>query len=698
MPSLSELTEQIPRLLFRAREVLRRYWWVLVVTLALALAHQVWKHMNTPPYYISRGEMFIPAQVSTPGEGVVQENMTSFLGNQIDFMKSSMVAREARQRVQVLHPDLEPAPVSLSVSIKPDTTIFSLEAVGAEPAYTQAYLDGVMESFINFRKRMRAESSESAALAIHEKMLGLEKEVEELEEALFAFQEKHSLVALQEQGSLATQYLARVNNQIADLETQLRLVENLSAEEHLARSAKELAQEDSEGAGTTAPALRLPTLEAGSDYQQARAELEQLQTERDEYATYLKARHPKMIRFQSEIERMQRRLGILREQAMVRLSEQEVSLKRQLADLRGVADKWEEEALAISRLSTEHERLKTRLERAKQVYDQLLQSIQNIDLSMSVERQKVAVLKEASPAQKRASQLREHVVAGAGMGFGVGFAVLVVIGLLDNRIVSSEDLEGHFHRDVLGVIPLEKSISPERADWIRKRDDHHLFAESCRNLRSSLVFSMREENGPQVLAVTSAVPAEGKSTITCNLGIALAQMGKRTILIDGDLRRGTLNKFFDRERKPGFSELLTGAVSMDDVLSQTAVPGLDLITSGEYPKQPGELLVSGRMDEVLAQLRARYDYVLFDTAPVMASDDTTGLLTKTDGALFCVRSGSTTMRQVKLSLNRLKTSEAAVLGFVLNFVSTRNSDYYYYRKYSRYYDYRAGEKETKQTA
>jgi tyrosine-protein kinase Etk/Wzc len=190
---------------------------------------------------------------------------------------------------------------------------------------------------------------------------------------------------------------------------------------------------------------------------------------------------------------------------------------------------------------------------------------------------------------------------------------------------------------------------------------------------------------PTVFMVTSAIPSEGKSTVAANLGVAIAFTASRTLVIDADLRRGHLDAQFGLKKKPGLSEYLMGQASLDEVVQHTHMAELDFISAGNYPERPGELLLSTRMETLVDILRKRYDYVICDTAPILATDDTTGFSVKGDSVLFVIRSAQTQTRQVVASLDRLKQRGANISGFILNCVDTQGADYYYYKKYNDYY-------------
>ncbi len=551
-----------------------------------------------------------------------------------------------------------------------------LSAEGGEPEYTQTFLDACLQEYINFRKEMRSQTSESTLLAITEELLRLEEEIEQGENAIVDFQKDNNIVFTQEQVSTAGSYLAKLKNQMADLKTQSRLLESLSLEQHLLESAK--GEETDE-------LIRLSALDMSRNYVQVKNQVEQLKAERDEYSIYMKTRHPKIIGLNQEIERTENLLKIYRRQGIEKIEEQKNILRTKIENLEKVIEEWEHTALDNSRRMAEFQRLNSRLERSKTLYQRLLGSIQSIDLNLSVDQETLAILENATAARFVRGSMTKKVAQGGLAGLMIGAGLIFLIGVIDNRLVSAEDISQRFEPPILGIIPFEKVTGDERLSHLKPKDDRHLFAEACRALRSSLLFMEDQGSKPQSIVLTSSVPSEGKSMLSSNLAITLALASSRTILVDLDLRRGQLYKEFSNGNTKGPAELVNTGLKIDEVIQKTDIENLDFMPCGEYPDRPGELLLSSRMDKILAQLKKRYDYVIFDTAPILATDDTSSFAAKVDGVIFAVRSTKTQVRQVKTSLERLQIRGGKILGFILNFVDTQNPDYYYYKKYSYYY-------------
>ena len=219
---------------------------------------------------------------------------------------------------------------------------------------------------------------------------------------------------------------------------------------------------------------------------------------------------------------------------------------------------------------------------------------------------------------------------------------------------------------------------------MESNDQRHAYAESFRSLRSALFYMAFDGVRPRTLLITSAVPNEGKSTVAANLARTLALGGSRVVLVDGDLRRGTLHRLLGLERGPGLAEVLRQPEDLEKVIQRDSLLNFAFISSGSVSTDSGDLLLGPALDQILGWLRLQFDYVLLDSSPVFAADDSTSLAPKLDGTLFVVRSRFSGARPVREALDLLRQRGARVLGVIFNQADVSARSYYYY-KYPEYY-------------
>jgi capsular exopolysaccharide synthesis family protein len=262
--------------------------------------------------------------------------------------------------------------------------------------------------------------------------------------------------------------------------------------------------------------------------------------------------------------------------------------------------------------------------------------------------------------------------------------VLIVLDRADDRLGSSTEMLDHFSEPILGQIPnVADSRGAGGLPLLQPDDERYTYAEAFRSLRSSLIF-MPNQAELRTILITSAIPNEGKSTIASNLAITMAAAGASVVLVDADLRRGDIASLFDIDGRTGLSNILRGEVAWDDATQKCKYPNLAIIPRGPVTNQSSELLLLPSIHTLLDGLKDNFDLVIFNTAPILATDDTPSLSPNFDGTLMVMRAQFTSARLTQNSLNALYQRQVNVLGLVLNCVDTEMPDYYYYR-YPKYY-------------
>lgn len=260
-----------------------------------------------------------------------------------------------------------------------------------------------------------------------------------------------------------------------------------------------------------------------------------------------------------------------------------------------------------------------------------------------------------------------NLVLGALLGLVLGLAMAVLRHLLDTTVRTADDVEEITEEPIIGAVHHDPRAGKE--PLIVETDPSSPRSEAFRALRTNLQF-VNAASHPRTIALTSSIPGEGKSTTIANLALTLAQGGSKVCLIEGDLRRPRLLDYLDLEGVAGLTDVLIDRADLDDVIQPYGTDGVDVIGAGAIPPNPSELLASSAMTTALADLSARYDYVLIDTPPVLPVTDAVVLSTKVDGMLVLV--GSTVVRkeQLKATLEALRAVDTTILGLVLNRIGT----------------------------
>ena len=672
----------------RYRALLLRRWWIPLLTICLGVFVQAWLIYQTPPSFLSTSKMMLAGKLQVPQNAVYSEDNVNFYGTQIQLMQSAEVRRSAEALVRSTHPELQPVKVDIAVAQKPRTSIFELQAIGSMPEYTQAYLNAVMQKYLDFKKGMREEQGQNVTTGMTEQLIQVEKDLRSAEDEMLDFQKQNNIGFIQEEGNSAAAYLVRLNQQYAQLKTEYELLDTLDLDQNLDRSKN--AKPDPNAApnaeGGAEQQVGMPFSDVGpeGEYLKAKQNLQMVTAERDTLAKDLRPAHPKIIKLNDEILKQENLIALFRADAVEKLDTRRKSIGKQMENLQSSIKEWETKALDLSQRLAHFNRIKGKAERLKALYDRLMNDLKNVGVSQAVEGgDQVSIMEMATMPVSVRPGLIKSLLIGLGCGAFAGIAILLLLDRIDDRMASFSEFQHHFDENVLGQIPKEKTKG--KVTLLQPDDARHIFAESYRNIRSSIFFMPYEGPRPKTILITSAVPNEGKSTISANLAITFALSGAKTLLIDGDLRRGAIREAFGISSRLGFAEVLKGEVNWQEVVVPTQYPSLTILPRGKTLSQPSEHLLRDSTDRLIQELYQHYDYIIIDSSPVLAADDTTSLAPKIDATLFVVRLSYTSARLTKKSLELLYNRQVNVPGVILNYVDTSLPEYYYYQ-YSEYYN------------
>ena len=665
--------------LYRYRLLLKRRWWVIFLTTSLGVGGMAWWASNQPPLFQSTSRMMVSGKLTIPEGATYSEEAGNFFGTQMELMKSDEVRQRAQSHVAALRPELTSTPVKLEVAQVRNASIFVLSATGSEPVYIQAFLDAVMEEYIGSKKEIRSEKSDTTVTAITAELVRVEKELRSGEEELIAFQKNNNVGFLEQEGNSAATYLSSLNRQIADLKTEFDLLKLLNVDQMLDRAKKE-AEQGVEGASQgnvvrgTGP---------DTEYLRAKQQIEVLKAQREDFAKVLRPAHPTMIELNQEIAKHETMIATFRNQSIEQIKNRRDGIALQIQNLEKVAKEWEVKALNLSQGIAEFNRIKSKVERTKGIYERLLTSLRSVDVTKRIDQDSVTSLSKASPSVSIQPGKLMVLLVGLGGGLVIGLLILILLDLIDDRMTSFLEYQGNFEEPVLAQISREKNKG--NIPHIKKEDERHSFAESFRSLRSAIFYLPDVPTPPKTILVTSSVPNEGKTTVATNLAVTLAFANSRVLLIDADVRRGDLHGAFGLENARGLSDVLRGEAAAADCILTTPVENLSLLPRGVSRGHPGERFLSTTVDEVLAELCREYDFIILDSAPVMVADDTSSLAPKLDACVYVVRFSFTSARVSRRALETLKSRQANVIGVVCNEVHSAMPEYYYYYNYAEYY-------------
>ena len=673
----------------RYRFLFRKLWWVVALTTAGGLAIAAWRTSNEPVVYVSTGRIMVSGKINIPEGATYNEEQTYFSGTQMELMRSAEVRKRALARVASLHPELPASPVSLDVAQLRGTAIFVLTAVGANPDYAREYLDATMAEYINTRKEMRSEKSDTTLTALTDELGRLEKEIRASEAEMLAFQKSNNIGFLQEGGNSAGTYLAGLNRQLADLKTEFQLLNLLNIDQTLDRTQKKGGGTDSKNVTEGARDPVLGGTGPEGDYLQAKQEIEVLKIKRDDLAKVLRPKHPDMIQLEQEISHQESLITTFRSRTLDQLKSRRESISLQIKNLEERIKEWDAKALDFSQRMAEYDNIKSKTERAKGVRERLLANLRSLDMNKNVDQDIVSILDPATVANAIRMGLVRGILLGAGFGLLLGIGILFICDQIDDRISSFPEFQSYFKEPALTQVPKERMGGAELKP-LEHNDSRHAFVESFRALRSSIFYLPVEGTPPKVFLITSGVPNEGKSTVATNLAITLSFTGAKTLLIDADLRRGQLQDKFKLKCEKGLSQVLRGEATAAETIMATGYDNLWLLPRGAIMEHPGEKFLSRITDDLLKAIYKDYDYIILDSAPVLVADDTTSLAPKVDAVIFVIRFSYSSARNCNEGLDCLGKRGANIIGLVCNDVDIESHNRYYSYYYSKYTEYYAG--------
>jgi capsular exopolysaccharide synthesis family protein len=308
-----------------------------------------------------------------------------------------------------------------------------------------------------------------------------------------------------------------------------------------------------------------------------------------------------------------------------------------------------------------------------------------------IKSQKMAI--NINIAQPAIDPLERSAPSVAMLPLGMFFALLLSVGIalglevMDKSVRTSQDIVRHLDVALLGAIPHadDEEVAIKHVETAVRDHPQSLIAEAFRQVRTSLQFSAPAER-QRVILITSPRAEDGKTTVACNLAIAVAQSGRRVLLVDANLRRPALHRAFPDIKAKGLSNILVGEGTLESYLVRTDLPLLDVLGSGPTPPTPGELVGGGHFRDFLQAAVGRYDQVILDAAPVLLASDSVVLSNTVDGVILVVRAKQNSRGVVRRSLTLLAEANAQVFGAVLNAAQVTRGGYF--REQLRaYYEY-----------
>jgi len=563
--------------------------------------------------------------------------------------------------------------VQQGTAIEPvrDSHLVKVHFDSPDPELSAKIANALAEGFIQSGLERRYGASSYAKNYLEEQLKDVKSRLEASERQLVDFAQKEGLVSSPDGQSLASSNLADLNEALAQAQAQ-RI-----------RAQARWGQASSGGA------LPADMLDASiiRDLQASRAKL---QAEYQQKLQVYEPGYPEMQQLKSQIDAISRQIQT--EMANIRASvrAEYTGAAAQERLLQGKLDALRSQALDVDSRSIEYNILKREVDTNRQLYDGLLQRYKQVGVAGDVRADNISIIDPARvPANPYKPDLSVNLAIGFLIGLLLGVLAAFLLEYMDETVKTGEDVEGKLRVPVLGVIPMLQRQTPTEAF----DDPRSAFSESYRSVRTALQFSTNQGIPPSLL-ITSALSGEGKTTSALSLARNIAQLGKRVLLVDGDLRNPSLHKLLGKAQDVGLSNLLSNSATFSDVVQATGQPGLSVVTSGPLPPNPAELLAGPPLAALLAEAASQFDQVILDGPPVMGLADAPILAHSAAATLLVVQAGKTNVTSAQAALKRLRFARARIIGALLTQYDARATGYGYGSE--GYYAYGNSEPQGKQ--
>jgi succinoglycan biosynthesis transport protein ExoP len=566
------------------------------------------------------------------------------------------------------------------------------------PDTAAAFANTLTNEFIDQNIESRWTSTQRTGEWLSRQLDDIRVRLERSEDRLQGYAREAGLVFTDEKTNVSEEKLREVQVALSAAQTD-RIAKESRAE--MAKSSPPEALPD---------ILNDPTLR---DYQ---AKITELNRQLAELRVPYTAEHPKVRSVQVQVVAMQNALEKERTDILKRIdNEYDEAIRREkLLDAEYAAQR--SVVTGEGEKAVQYNILKREVESNRQLYDAMLQQLKQSTLASALRASNIRVV---DPAKLPRTPYKPDVPVTASLGLMGGLFIGAALTIMQERanrtIQAPGETPGYLNIPELGIIPADdanalvrvrfsnqgklpngtqgsKSLLPamrrsvEMVTWQRKAS---MCAEAFRATLVSIMFSADQEDRPRVLVITSASPSEGKSTVVSNLGVAIAEVNQRTLLIDADLRRPRLHEIFKLQNNIGLSDLLQckdlAGTPIEGFIQETSVPELFVMTSGSTTSAATSLLYSSRVPEILKELRTKFETIIIDTPPMLQIPDARVLGRMVDRVILVVRAGITTRDAAMAARQRFFEDGTPLLGTMLNYWNPKRSPNGYYGYSDKYY-------------
>lgn len=581
------------------------------------------------------------------------------------------------------------------------TRLVSIHFESVDAALTARVVNMLAQEYIEHNLEAKWQATEKASAWLRQQLASLRTALEQSESALRDYAAEHSILFVEDRKDISTGKLARLEEELTQAEA-----------DRIQKASLAALVEDSAGQGDAPPA----NLDSDT-YEALRTELAALAQKQSELLVSFGPQYPKVERIGRQIEEIKSAMAAEQGRILDGVRQARRLAEKREALLRETVGHQRQTVHALGEDFIHYNLLQRETETSRALYEGLLQRLKEAGVSAGLRASNIAVLDPAEvPVETYRPRKLVNMALAAALGLLLGLTLAFVREHFDTGVRTPEEVERLTGLSILALVPWERTerrkripgkaasqppaerrflpfLDDSRASQVVVRDSFvsaeppSVLAEAYRTLRSAVLLDC--EPSQRRILVTSSQPEEGKTTVSLNLACSLAQLGRRVLLVDADLRRPNCAKQLGIRPRQSLNDYLQGRAEVDDVILETSVPGLSLVAGGCSPHVASDLLSSPRLATLLAQAAERYDHIVIDSPPSLALSDAR-VVARLVEAVILVVSGATERAALLRTKQAFDQAGARLLGFVMNRVDLSHPHYDYYRAYG--YGGDAGEK------
>lgn len=686
---------------------LKRRWFSAVLVFASTLGLAAAYSFQQEPIYEAKAKLLFQTEdqslaLPTLGDGN-RGGKASPLANQAEIMKSAPIVQQVIDNLDLRNDEgelLKPKSLLGNLTVSPlrDTDILELAYESPDPEEAATVINELMAVYQKNNILTNRSEATAAREFIEEQLPKTEESVRVAEERLREFKEENSVIALSQEATSTVEILAELDEQMIQVLAQLddaqtrleQLTAKLGLPPEQALAAGALSQ--SEAVQTVLKEYQGVEEELTlkrSRYQPEHPIILTLQERQAALASLLEERVNTVLQeelssdpISGDFNLQLSNLKIALVEDLVKAQVNYQALSSRVASLRAERVAYQDRARILPKLEQRQRELERQLNASQSTYEALLKRLQEVRVAENQNLGNARVVENAAQPERPISpRIKLNLALGGILGAMLGIATALIIDAKDRTVKTVQEIKDQLGYTVLGSIPL---IGKQGSALPLLDKPRSAVSEAFRMLQANLKFSSVDE-ALKVMVITSSVPNEGKSTVSANLGMALAELGHRVLIIDADLRRPSQHQVWEEPNLVGLSNVLVEQNEVSTAVKELQT-NLYLLTAGAPPPNPVALLDSRRMTNLLEECSQSYDYVLVDTPPLAVAADAALLGKLAQGMLLVVRPGVADFTSMNSAQEMLHRSSQPILGMVINgVIPTNEPDSYYYYYAQGYY-------------